>query len=250
MKQYVEYIQLCCLTVLISILFVSMNAFSSVDIEGNYTCNYTSSTIVIDGVVNEPAWQKAHALKFYVPVTHAHPVSPTEGKALWDDKNLYVAFNAVDKDLWGTLTEHDSTTFHNDVLEIFFMPDPAGAIYYNIEINVLGAVFDAQQVPGMRMSERVAWNCEGIEFTTALHGTLNKRDDVDESWQLEVAIPFSSIPILHGKSPIAGMIWPFHLARYDYSVYLPEGKELSSCAPMSMVKFHHPPDWLKLHFIR
>ena len=65
---------------------------------------------------------------------------------------------------------------------------------------------------------------------------------------MEVAIPFAELPSLAGKSPRNGDTWLFHLARYDYSVYLPKGPELTSCAPLSIVDFHLNEDWMKLRF--
>ncbi len=68
--------------------------------------------------------------------------------------------------------------------------------------------------------------------------TLNNPEDRDEYWQLEAAIPFTSLPTLKGKIPKNGDTWLFHLSRYDYSVYLPGGVELSSCALLTRVDFH------------
>jgi hypothetical protein len=79
---------------------------------------------------------------------------------------------------------------------------------------------------------------------------LNDPSDVDEYWQLEVAIPFADLPTLDGRAPRAGDQWLFHLARYDYSVYLPEGVELSSCAPLRKVDFHRYEDWITLRFVK
>ena len=58
-----------------------------------------------------------------------------------------------------------------------------------------------------------------------IEGTLNDHEDEDEFWQLEAAIP----------EP--GDEWLFHLSRYDYSVYLPEGVELSSWPPYQRFSF-------------
>lgn len=79
---------------------------------------------------------------------------------------------------------------------------------------------------------------------------MNNWRDEDKYWQLEVAIPFESLPTLKGKIPWPGDTWLFHLSRYDYSVYLPKGVELSSCAPLSRVDFHYYEDWLHLKFER
>ena len=67
---------------------------------------------------------------------------------------------------------------------------------------------------------------------------------------MEVAIPFASLSTLKEKTPKDKDHWLFHLARYDYSVYLPKGVELSSCSKLSEVNFHKYEDWMNLKFVR
>jgi len=218
-----------------------------------YRCFFTSPPVQVDGNLDDAAWQKASVLKFFVAGTDRKPVSATEGKLAWDNKYLYVAFKAYDKDIWGYFTERDAVTCWEDVLEIFIKPDEEKPSYYNFEINAIGAVYDAFNVKrragggdGHRWSR---WNCNGLKVKIKTAGTLNNLDDEDQYWQMEVAIPFGELPSLEGKLPELGDIWLFHLARYDYSVYLPDGVELSSCAALSKVDFHFYEDWMKLKFI-
>ena len=215
-----------------------------------YLCHYTSDTIRIDGNLNEQAWRAAPALDFFVPPHIQKPLSPTIGKMLWDNQYLYISFKAIDKDVGGTLTRHDSSTFKEDVLEMFFMPDPDKKFYYNLEINALGTIYDALMSPHHSWREAARWNLEGLMAKVEIKGSLNNPDDRDEYWQMELAIPWQKLPELEKTPPPVGKNWTFHLARYDYSAYLPEGKELSSCAPLSLVKFHHHPDWVKMKFCR
>ncbi len=219
------------------------------DVRGGYYCYYTTEPITIDGKISEPAWGAAPVLDFAIPAGGGVPVSPTEGRLLWDEAYLYVSFKAIDKDIWSTLTERDSATFRNDVLEIFVKPPAVKEKYYNFEINALGTVFDARNAPGIPWEVRKQWDCKGLEHKITIKGTLNQRDDKDSYWQMEVAIPFSSLPVYKQGTPRPGEQWRFHLARYDYSVYLPDdGKELSSCAPLEKVDFHRHEDWLPLVF--
>ena len=50
--------------------------------------------------------------------------------------------------------------------------------------------------------------------------------------------------------PVAGDKWAFHLSRYDYSMYLDGGVELSSTALLSKVDFHKAKDWSTLEFVK
>ncbi|OGV63706.1 MAG: hypothetical protein A3K19_17080 [Lentisphaerae bacterium RIFOXYB12_FULL_65_16] len=214
-------------------------------------CGFSTGPIVIDGALDDAAWQQAPVISdFTVPVTHVEPVNRTEARILWDQDCLYVAFKTYDQDIWGLFTARDAATYNEDVLEIFFKTAPAMEPYYNFEINALGTVYDAFQYRaragmGHRWSK---WDCAGLKVATQVQGTLNNYDDVDEYWQLEVAIPFAALPTLQGRAPQAGDHWSFHLARYDHSVYLEAGQELVSCARLTQRSFHRYEDWLVLVF--
>ncbi|MFH0796483.1 MAG: carbohydrate-binding family 9-like protein [Candidatus Omnitrophota bacterium] len=221
-----------------------------------YHCLFTAEPIKVDGILDEPAWEKANVLNFFIPATFKEPISKTEARVLYDNKYLYVGFKAYDQDVWGFLTERDTYTCTEDVLEVFIKTDPqlhpdGPDPYFNFEINPLGTVLDAFNVKRgaagnyKRWSD---WNCEGLKIAAQVKGTFNDWRDKDEYWTLEVAIPFTSLPTLSGRSPQRGDIWLLNLARYDYSVYLPKGCELTSCAPLSKVDYHLHEDFLKLTF--
>lgn len=218
-----------------------------------YECLYINEKMKIDGILNEKAWQKVDILDFYIPVTHKKPISKTEARLLWDDKYLYAGFKAYDKDIWGYFKDRDDPTCREDVLEVFFKTDFKKEPYYNFEINALGTVYDAFNIKRNAAGSDhrwKKWNCKGLKVGIKIKGTLNNYEDVDEYWQMEVAIPFASLSTLKGKTPKNKDQWLFHLARYDYSVYLPTGVELSSCSKLSEVNFHKYEDWMNLKFIR
>lgn len=217
-----------------------------------YTATFARTPITVDGNLDEASWQSAEPItRFMVPVTYAAPISTTEARVLWDRDYLYIGFKAADKDVWGVFTERDDTTCREDVLEVFIRPDPAQLPYYNFEINTLGACLDMYHVlPRAGMSRRwKLWDCQGLKIATTVNGTLNNWEDEDIGWQLEVAIPFADLPSLRGQHPRAGDEWLFHLSRYDYSVFLPEGPELTSCAPLSELNYHLYEDWVPLRFV-
>ena len=219
-----------------------------------YNCLFATEKVKVDGYLDEQVWKRAETLNFIVPVTNEEPLSKTEAKLLWDKDYLYVSFKAYDKDIWGYYTKRDEPTCQEDVLEVFFKTDSEKEPYYNFEINALGTVYDGFNLKrgagGEDHHRWSRWNCKGLKIGIKIKGTLNNPEDRDEYWQLEVAIPFANLPTLKGKAPENGDIWVFHLSRYDYSVYLPEGVELSSCAPLTRVDFHRYEDWLRLKFIK
>jgi hypothetical protein len=217
-----------------------------------YDCHHIDEPIDIDGSLRAPQWQRAETIGFWLPCTHGQPLSRTEGRLLWDSNYLYVGFRAFDQDIFSYHTERDSATCNEDVLEIFLKPDAKKDPYYNFEINALNAVYDALNLKrgagGPDHHRWSRWNCPGLKSAVAIRGTLNDPSNSDEFWQLEVAIPFAGLSTLD-RPPREGDRWLFHLARYDYSVYLPDGVELSSCAPLTEVDFHRYEDWITLHFV-
>lgn len=219
-----------------------------------YYCSFTTDPIKVDGVLDDPAWEKAKSIELnnlMWPDTYQEPISKTEARLLYDDNYLYVCFKAYDQDIYSLYSERDSDTCLDDVLEIFLKTSPDKYPYYNFEINALSTVLDGfcpkRGSDGGYRRWR-SWNCKGIKIATGMKGTLNNWEDKDEYWILEVAIPFAELPTVSGQTPKKGDTWLFNLTRYDYSVYLPEGRELMSYAPLSVCDFHHYEDFSKLIF--
>lgn len=213
-----------------------------------YTCKFISHNINIDGSLTDPAWQLAENARFYIPETLEEPESKTEAKILYSKDYLYVGFKAYDKDIRSVLTEQDSQTCLEDCLEIFFKPFEDNDSYYNFEINALGTVYDALSMSRPPIAKWAQWDCKDLQVGINICGEINNPEVVDEYWQMEVGIPFASLPSLEGKSPRQGDIWKFHLARYDYSRFLAGGVELCSTAPLSRVDFHYHEEWIPLIF--
>ena len=178
----------------------------------NYTCFRTPSPIVIDGRLDEHVWAQAPASPAFVDiVTGAAAWFDTRVRLLWDDTCLYFGFAAEETDVWGTLTERDSTIYEENDLEIFIAGKNA---YYEFEIsacNVIYEVFwiwkDAHKPGGAywgrpefdpatqrtmvldgvggHVHERgerwgfLDWDMAGLQHAVHVDGTLNQRDDVD-----------------------------------------------------------------------
>lgn len=216
-------------------------------------CVYAATPMSIDGRFRELAWQKANPLEFHAQAG-GPCISKTEARLLWDENYLYVGFRAYDKDVWSYMTKHDDETCEEDVLEVFIKTDPDKEQYYDFEINALGTVMDMFSLKkgagGEDFHRWAKWNCKGLKVATYIKGTLNNPDDVDEYWQLEVAIPFSELSTLHGQSPKAGDRWKCFLARYDYSVYLPKGEELSTFSTLPAWVFNDANNWCPMDFVK
>lgn len=216
-----------------------------------YYCPFSETAVEVNGELNEPVWKKAETMLLVIPESLREPISKTEAKMAYDKNYLYVAFKAYDKDIWGLFTERDSPTCQEDVLEVLFKPAPDRDPYFNFEINVNGAVrdaYNAKRGAAGNYKRWSQWNCNGLKMALKVGGTVNDWTDQDKYWILEAAIPFAELPGLDRNPPVRGDKWLFNLARHDYSIYLPEGKELSTSSPLSTPNFHWYEDWKQLIF--
>jgi hypothetical protein len=214
-----------------------------------YTVKKRTHPIKIDGVIGKEEWKGATVIdKFYRSGDLDKKVhSETRVLMLYDENYLYVAGIMQDKDICGIVDTRDGPVFHDDVFEIFIKPEFHLPHYYEINTNVLGTTFDAFY------PRRRAWRTacvkytSGIESAVKINGSLNNWKDKDENWCLEARIPFTAFSetCLPAKP---GDIWYFSICRYDYSVYLKAGRELTSSAKLHRRNFHLYNDYDKLIF--
>ncbi|MBU0478093.1 carbohydrate-binding family 9-like protein [bacterium] len=222
-----------------------------------YICQYTEEKVAIDGVFDEPCWQKAKKITFYrlerwvTKQPHRKAISKTTARLLWDKDYLYIAMEAEDKDIWATIEEHDAVLCREDVLEIFLKPRKSKCSYYEFEIspkNVTWDIFYSSRGVSDNDKHCTAYE-SNLKSATKVYGTLNNWKDEDGKWTLEVAIPFSSLKDTIDRTPQNGEQWRFALCRYDFSSYL-EDVELSSSACLGQRWFHLYEDYDILKFQR
>ncbi|MCM8825787.1 MAG: carbohydrate-binding family 9-like protein [Candidatus Omnitrophica bacterium] len=205
---------------------------------------------MVDGIINEPAWEKAVPINFVKIVSLDEPVSSTTAYCLYDKKYIYFAFICRDKDIWLTLKTRDSQLWDQDVVEIFLKTDCSGDWFYEFQVSPKNTVLDAFVSRSLRekMFFRFAeWDCTGLKSATKLKGTLNNWFDEDDFWSVEVAIPFKSL-LSNGRMPATNDVWLINLGRYDYSVYLEKGFEASTSCPIKKFDFHRYEEWSFLKF--
>jgi len=209
--------------------------------EPTCTIKRTDRPIKVDGILDEPAWKAAEPLSLLLSDGSGEPAQPTEARLCWDDRYLYVAFHAVDSDIWGTYTQRDQPLFDEEVVEIFVSPTGDLHHYYELEVSPRNVIWDGKMYnpnltrPGLQGDS--AWNCPGLLTGVRVVGTLDNRKDVDQYWSVEMAIPFSAITE-NGRPPRPGDRWRGNLFRID----LGERDEYSAWSPTLAVpaSFHEP----------
>jgi hypothetical protein len=177
-----------------------------------------NGVIKIDGKLDEKEWKDAPSTGDFVRTMDglATPDQKTQAKVLWDDKNLYVAFNCEDKDVWATMDKHDDKLWTQEAVEMFIDADGDGKTYVELQVNPKNATFDSY-LPAYRKNEN-DWNSK-MKTAVKVDGTVDKRDDTDKGWVVEMAIPLEDAmgkeKTMKNVPPKVGTEWRVNFFRLD-----------------------------------
>jgi hypothetical protein len=147
-------------------------------------------SITLDGDTDDPGWTKppgpARTGAFLLANGEtARPYSDT--RMLWGDGHLYLALYAADEDIRSRTDQADGPLWLDDSFRLVFS---RGDVDYAIEVSPKGIVTDAVRKAGGEYD--YSWSSR-VHVSPELDGTLNKPDDMDEEWVIEMALPFESI---------------------------------------------------------
>jgi hypothetical protein len=218
---------------------------------GPYECRWTKLPVTLDGRLSEPAWQQARLLKdFTIAGTRKPATTATVARLLWDDTHLYFGAKMEDQDVYALHEGHDSPFGGDDVIELFLKPSRTLPYYWEIHVTPNGATRDyffARRNAGP--AERWQSHHTGMKAAATVDGTLNHWEDRDRGWSAEAAIPWSAFQKWGGK-PKPDDRWTFMVSRYDYSVHLEPGVELSASCVLPAVNYHLFEHYQELVFVR
>lgn len=199
----------------IALLILSAAALSAQPPIPRYEVKRATSPIVIDGQINEKAWEAASPPAELKGLWEQQtgPKQKTLARLLWDDQYLYVSYDVEDIDITAQFLERDDPTYRDDAVEIFLNPRPEQTgLYFGLEMNARAVLYDYVMYDSRYLLKR--FNMEGVKVAVFLRGTLNVRGDKDEGWSLEVAIPWNNFEGM-GQRPTPGTVWKANLNRWD-----------------------------------
>ena len=208
----------------------------------NYTARRATAPIHVDGLPDEPDWQRAEKSPRFVDMATGEPaIYGTKSAVLWDDQNLYIAFWVEEPFVQARLTEKNSLIFNENDAEVFI---DGGDTYYEFETNARGTTyqmfyiwrdaykkggrFDVPEFDPLKSNamtfggdyDRQAptfwkgtnprglrwayfgWPFPGLESAVHVDGTLNNNSDVDKGWTVELAFPWKGAKWLAGDRPL------------------------------------------------
>jgi hypothetical protein len=227
----------------------------SVDVKGaapppqpkKYIVRKTPKPLKIDGKLEEAAWKDAPSTGPFADTMSGAPGGvKTEAKLLWDDKNLYIAFENEDTDIWSELKNRDDKLWQQEAVEVMIDADGNGKTYTEFQVNPTGAIFDTY-LPTYRKYEdsidpkrkQFDWNSKMVA-KVVVDGTLNKRGDTDKSWTVEMAIPLADVNGLDTSGakvpPALGDTWRINLYRLDKPK--DKGEQAVGWSPPMVGDFH------------
>jgi hypothetical protein len=204
-------------------------------------CPRVRGSIRADGDLHKPPWREIPAV-WLVPshgrdapaawspeeeqallaaqppaLSPAPAFQPTALRVFRTATHLHVGFRCFDRDIWGSFEGRNAPIYTEEVVEAFLSPSGDPSRYFELEMSPRGAWFEARIESPQRcrrgMRADTDWRCEGWERAVRVHGTMDRRDDVDRAWDVEWAIPFAALGV--AGSPPPGTRWRANFFRID-----------------------------------
>lgn len=215
-----------------------------------YTCQQARGPLEVDGCLEKDAWSGApRSPRFGDMATGRLALFDTRAAMQWDDGHLYVGFWLEERDVWSTGQERSSLVWQDNTVEVFIAGQDA---YCELAVNPLGRtsemffiwkdayrrggrydvpefdlaaqrpmVFGGDSGPhhprGMRWGF-FPWRFPGLRIGVQVDGTLDKRDDIDRGWTVEIAFPWEGLKWLADEDAHSlrkGDVWRIGLARRE-----------------------------------
>lgn len=181
----------------------------------HYTVMRTLGPIKVDGVLDEPSWKAAKSTgAFRANDGSGAATSRVEAKMLWDDSNLYFAFECDDTDLAGTMTQRDEHLWEEEVVEVFIDPDGDEKNYLELEVNPLGTFLDLFVLTPVVPIPYESYNIRA-QWAVMVDGTVQNSSDRDRGWRVELAVPLRDAVTAPNSPPKDGDKWRLNLYRIE-----------------------------------
>lgn len=173
----------------------------------------TETTLVIDGKLDEPCWQKANKVSDFVqsePEEGGKPSEMTTVYLLYDEKKLYVGFECFQSvELQASATRRDSHFFNDDYVEVFLDTFHDKRNCYAFGLNLLGAQIDAR-IANEGSNQRghggdTSWDC----------GWDGQAARGEDKWTAEFAIPFCELRFKNKPDSVWGINFMRNIERSE-----------------------------------
>lgn len=229
-----------------------------------YVCYKADSPLVIDGKLDDIAWERSDWTESFVDIEgdlKPKPFYDTKAKMLWDDNYFYFGVEMEEPHIWATLKERDAVIYYDNDFEIFLDPDGDTHNYYELEVNAYETEWDLILLAPYHDHDKVAldsWDIPGLITKVNIDGTLNDPSDMDKGWSVEIAIPWKAFynNYRSNESPKDGEQWKVNFSRVQWDVDIIEGKYVKTdnpefnwvWSPQGHIYMHFPHFWGLVQF--
>lgn len=105
-----------------------------------YQCFRVNEPLLINGQLNEQAWQQVEKSPRFIDVIGGTPaLYDTRSALLWDDNYLYVGMWCEEPFPTATLTQRDDFLWFENDYEVFI---DGGQTYYELQVNALNNIYE------------------------------------------------------------------------------------------------------------
>jgi Carbohydrate family 9 binding domain-like len=180
-----------------------------------YEVRRAKHPIVVDGKIEKKEWAAASPpIELIFPWdSQTGPKQKTHVRLLWDDQNLYIAYECDDTDIAAQVQGRDEFVYRDDTVELFLNVKPSQKLaYYCLEINARGTVMDYVCIDSQYYMRR--FDFHGLQVGIQVNGTMNMRGDRDNGWTLEMAIPWKNFADM-AEPPQVGTLYTANINRWD-----------------------------------
>jgi hypothetical protein len=248
----------------------------------DYDCLRVAQPIVVDGRLDEDAWQLAEWSLPFVKMDSGAPVELDSRVALlWDDDCLYAGFRFEDHEIWGTMTAYHAHVYrHDSDAEIFVQGD---GVYYELGVNAINTIYevfwtwlepvvqrqDYRTLNRLLSTEHIlyflpragdrlgrsgelAWELPGLKHAVQVDGALNCPEIEDRGWSVEFALPWDGLRALGLPTPPKeGDVWQIGASRCQH-FHDASGGDRSvdwSWNQHGAINMHIPERWSRVRFV-
>ena len=198
-----------------------------------YVAYRTSKPPTIDGHLNDAVWQKAPSTGRFRTYNNRRARFRTEARMAWDDRYLYASFDMEDNDIYSTFTKRDDPLFKQEVVEFFIDANRNRADYIELQVSPAGVIFDSffKSYRFPKPWGDLSYD-SGMDVRVQVRGTLNKRNDRDQGWSVEMRLPFSRLGPAVNLPPKDGDEWSINMYRLERSRHT--GAEDHAWSPVTL----------------
>jgi len=182
----------------ISLSLLLMQCTSNIKNVNQVEAIYTAQPLTIDGIPSDSIWQQAKPIVLKENRSGNDVLDSqlqTQVMACYDDSTLYFVFICDDPDIWTSFTQRDEHLWEEEAIEVFIDVDDVPETYVEIEVSPANVLFDSYIVDPQNIDvpATARFNLPGIRTAVEINGTLNEREDKDQNWTVEIAIPLKDL---------------------------------------------------------